>query len=357
MKNTKNYARLFLTFMLSFSLSLGAGCSDDEGGGDFPWFLLLSSEKEITAFSVSITLLTPDRSVKFIGSINSTDITVIVPAGTNLAALIATFATNGKSVTVGGTVQESGTTFNNFTNDVTYTVTAGNDTAQDYTVSVVDSGIVWSGNYEIDDIDSANNLTVLSGFIGVRGGLTIENSDLINLTGLEKLAFVRDFMIIQNNDDLTNLDGLTNLTSVGDYMNIGDNIVLTNIDGLSNLTSVMGNLNIWGNVALTNLDGLSNLTSVGGGMSIMSNDSLTNLNGLSNLTSIGGGMSITSNDSLKNLNGLINLCSVVGNFTISNNTGLCNTFAEDLRDQVQACDGGGIGGATINITNNNGTCP
>jgi hypothetical protein len=59
-----------------------------------------------------------------------------VPTGTNVTSLIAAFATSGSSVKVGTTTQASGLTVNNFTNPVTYIVTAANGTTQNYVVTV-----------------------------------------------------------------------------------------------------------------------------------------------------------------------------------------------------------------------------
>src|SRR5664280_282449 len=88
----------------------------------------LSSAKAITAFSLA----------GVVGTINETGKTMAVtmPFGTNVTALVATFTTTGASVKVGSTVQISGTTANNFTSPIIYTVTATNATTQDYTVTV-----------------------------------------------------------------------------------------------------------------------------------------------------------------------------------------------------------------------------
>ncbi|OYV67274.1 MAG: hypothetical protein B7Z74_09845, partial [Deltaproteobacteria bacterium 21-66-5] len=59
-----------------------------------------------------------------------------MPNGTNIAALVATFTTTGSSVKVGTTVQTSGTTANNFTSPVVYTVTAADASTVPYTVTV-----------------------------------------------------------------------------------------------------------------------------------------------------------------------------------------------------------------------------
>ena len=87
-----------------------------------------SSAKAITAFSLNGVA----------GTINETGkiIAVTMPFGTSVTSLVATFTTTGASVKVGSTVQINGTTANNFTSPVTYTVTAADASTQDYTVTV-----------------------------------------------------------------------------------------------------------------------------------------------------------------------------------------------------------------------------
>ena len=99
-----------------------------------PWYVdagmttLVSSAKAITAFGI----LTPAVT----GVITGTNIAVTVPYGTAVDGLVATFTTTGSSVNIGGTGQTSGTTANNFSNPVTYTVVAADTTTQNYTVTV-----------------------------------------------------------------------------------------------------------------------------------------------------------------------------------------------------------------------------
>ena len=87
-----------------------------------------ATAKDITAFSFA--------SPAAIGVITGTNIAVTVPYGTGVTALVASFATSGASVKVGGTVQTSGATENDFTSPVTYTVTAGDTTTKTYRVTV-----------------------------------------------------------------------------------------------------------------------------------------------------------------------------------------------------------------------------
>lgn len=98
------------------------------------------SSKDITSFAF---LMADNASLPndVMATITGTTITATVPAGTDLTGLIATFSTTGASVEVGTTPQVSGTTPNDFTNDVTYTVTALDNSTQDYTVTVTATAV------------------------------------------------------------------------------------------------------------------------------------------------------------------------------------------------------------------------
>lgn len=68
-------------------------------------------------------------------------IMAILPSGTVLSALVATFTTNGASVAVHGTPQVSDVTANDFTMPLIYTVTARDGSTRDYWVSAFTLGI------------------------------------------------------------------------------------------------------------------------------------------------------------------------------------------------------------------------
>ena len=89
-----------------------------------------ASAKAITAFGFASPPAT--------GLINESTHTIAVgvPFGTDLRALVATFTTTGASVAISGAPQASGTTANDFTSPVTYTVTAADASTQDYVVTV-----------------------------------------------------------------------------------------------------------------------------------------------------------------------------------------------------------------------------
>lgn len=87
-----------------------------------------SGTNTITVFSFSSPSAT--------GVISGINISLTVPYGTDVTALVAVFTTSGVSVKVGSTVQVSGTTANDFTSPVIYTVTAEDGSTKAYTVTV-----------------------------------------------------------------------------------------------------------------------------------------------------------------------------------------------------------------------------
>jgi len=117
--------KLFM-LLASVLIMLSAGCSS--GGDSDPIPEPASSAKAITAFSLNGVVGTINEAAKTIG--------VTMPYGTSVTNLVATFPTTGTSVKVGSTVQVSGTTVNDFTNPVVYTVSAIDGSTQDYTVVV-----------------------------------------------------------------------------------------------------------------------------------------------------------------------------------------------------------------------------
>ena len=117
--------KILSIILLGTLISLFAGCS---GGGSDPVPAPQSTLKAITAFSLA----------GVVGTINETAKTIAVgmPFGTDVTSMVATFTTTGASVKVGSTIQISGTTAHNFTNPVTYTVTAADASTQNYTIVV-----------------------------------------------------------------------------------------------------------------------------------------------------------------------------------------------------------------------------
>jgi hypothetical protein len=132
------FVSLCLFFLLSFIVS---GCG---GGGADGGFVQLnppnqSSANDMTTFFFTAAVNTGVISQKVSGVISGTNITARVPHETNRTSLVATFSTTGQTVRAGGVLQQSGVTANDFTNPVVYTVTAQDDSAKNYTVTVIES--------------------------------------------------------------------------------------------------------------------------------------------------------------------------------------------------------------------------
>ncbi|MEK6743217.1 MAG: DUF1566 domain-containing protein [Nitrospirota bacterium] len=126
----KSIAKLISAGFLVIYLSAGCGGTPSGGLTGTTTGPTLSSAKAITAYRFTSPLA--------VGTISEAtkSIAVTVPNGTAVTALIATFTTTGASVRVGTTTQVSGTTPNDFTLPVVYTVTAADGTSVNYTVTV-----------------------------------------------------------------------------------------------------------------------------------------------------------------------------------------------------------------------------
>ncbi len=128
-----------------------------------------------------------------------------VPAGTDLTALIAVFSTTGTSVRVGGTVQESGVTANDFTVPIEYEVVAEDGSSARYSVQVVDHVGLLINELDVDQVglDTAElielfavdgvdlwgiDVVLVNG--GVTPGLEYARIDLSSLGSLARGAYL-----------------------------------------------------------------------------------------------------------------------------------------------------------------------
>jgi hypothetical protein len=106
-----------------------AGCGGGSGGGNSGGgTATTSSAKAITAYSLAGVTGTINETAK--------TISVALPYGTAVTALVATSTTTGTDQKVGSVIQTSGSTANDFTTPVVYKVTAADNTTATYTVTV-----------------------------------------------------------------------------------------------------------------------------------------------------------------------------------------------------------------------------
>ena len=98
------------------------------------------TDKQILTFSISS--VTPAVAGTIVQTAGGGTIAVTLPVGSSKAALIATFTLSSglNRIKIGTTAQVSGTTVNDFTNPVTYTVFAEDNTTATYVVTVTVTG-------------------------------------------------------------------------------------------------------------------------------------------------------------------------------------------------------------------------
>lgn len=156
------------------------------------------------------------------------------------------------------------------------------------------------------------------------GSLTIQGTDITDLSPLSAIIQIGTTLQIANNNQLTTLTGLSSLTSVGrggGSLLINDNPILTNIASLSAVTYIGRMLQIANNAKLTTLTGVEKLTTLTD-LSIQNNTSLTSIAGLSAVTRIIRTLQIANNTVLPNLTGLEKLTSVGVSVEINDNASL-----------------------------------
>ena len=125
-----------ILIVIFFAVFVG-GCAQTTG----------SDERSIASFGFEASL-NDTLSENVAAVVSGTGITASVPEGTDVTALIASFEGVGADIAVGGEAQTSGVTANDFTDPVTYNVTAGDGATTDYAVVVT----IESGGGEASDI-------------------------------------------------------------------------------------------------------------------------------------------------------------------------------------------------------------
>ena len=168
------------------------------------------NEKAFLAFNLNFQALSKPSSLMFLrnkqnnalqsseGVITGNNIAITVPYGTDVSSGIATFMTTGYSVRVGGELQFSGITSNNFTNPVIYTVSGKDGSQQNYTVRVTIAS------------NTAKDITsfALNGYTGTIMGTNIvvnvpDGTDVTNLAATFNTTGVR---VTANNSTQTSGD-------------------------------------------------------------------------------------------------------------------------------------------------------
>ncbi len=153
--NQTNVSSLISLFTISPKATIKIGAVTQVSGTTVNNYIttltyIVTAENGTTkSYNVTVTILPPKSSEKellsfgilnpsVIGDIVGTNVSVVVPFGTNVSSLVAVFTISNKaSVSVLNVDQESGVTLNNFSNTLTYIVTAEDETSIEYTVTLI----------------------------------------------------------------------------------------------------------------------------------------------------------------------------------------------------------------------------
>lgn len=168
------YSLLFCLTIMSF-----CACSSDEEPGK-------SGVNTITSFRLQAALNSQSIKQDYQATIDGTNILICIPTLTDFKDLVVTFSVGGGTVTVNGVQQVSGVTKNDFTNPLTYVVTADNGEKRSYTVDICNTHLpvvyintsdgkaitskeVWKGNTTIKIIEPDGTVNLFTETASIRG--------------------------------------------------------------------------------------------------------------------------------------------------------------------------------------------
>lgn len=298
----------------------------------------------------------PNLTLDVKGVINETNHTVdfVMPIGTDITALKASFAVSTKAQSsIGGVPQVSDVTVNDFTQSKVLSVKSVDGTkTQDYTINVVVENIM---SYTIASITDANafapangsvrNLTI-SGFgindavmaiiasknFDIKGTLKIDGTKITKTKGFLDVISCKGDIILTNNTALVDATGFANYTHIGGDLIIDGNTKFnpTNPGGLNLIERVEGTVRIvCPSIKNTSL---AALTYVGGDFDIEGGGKtiqLLNFTGM-HLTYLGGSLILKNNWFLSDYEALKSLTYLGGNISISGNNGAVPAAGSDV---------------------------
>jgi hypothetical protein len=176
----------------------------------------------------------------------------------------------------------------------------------------VTGSVTLSSNTTLETLAGLDDLTTIGGTFALSGSTLVRD-----LTGLGALTDLGTLTLTSTS--LTSLDGIENLTAVARNLSLTANRSLVSVGGLAGLTTVGGQLYLYDNPLVPTLSGMDGLTEVGSAVTLTRMDGLSDLEGLGGLRSVTSGMTITENDALASLAGLDSLTTVTRTLTLATN--------------------------------------
>ena len=172
-----------------------------------------------------------------------------------------------------------------------------------------------NGDLEIEG-SSINDLSPIKNIKKVRGHLTIRSTNVLTTLAGLGIEHIGKSLIVFNNYSLINLTGLNNLTEVLGGINIDQNSNLKDISNINKLVIIGNNLSIDNNINLLNITGFNSLESANT-ISIDSNWLLTTINSFRNLKKLTGSFIIKKNSLIDNISSLDKLETIEGGLIIT----------------------------------------
>ncbi|GHH00631.1 hypothetical protein [Comamonas sp. JC664] len=198
---------------------------------------------------------------------------------------------------------------------------------------------------------------VLPGLVSVDGTLEIHGSPALRRVELAALRYVEGTLSIGGSAQLTELSvgpqahdalpqvrvhslglralpalpSLAGLSAVVPLFDLAiwDTGIQSATDTLRHVPTLHGTVSIFDNAVMEELP-LSRLAEVGGSVEISGNPALQSLSGLEHLSMVGGGISITNNGALTSVSGLKNLMLVKNHLRVADNPQLRDVRFESL---------------------------
>lgn len=186
----------------------------------------------------------------------------------------------------------------------------------------------------VPDLDGLAALDSVGGSLDIRS-----NSQLADISQLQKIRTVGSTLRIQSNPKLTSLFGLGGISAVPFNLIIQSNSTLASLSGLDSIRTVGNNLQVTSNAKLGSLSGLQSIQMIGFDFRIESNPLLTNLLGMEKLESVGNDLRILNNAGLRTTAGLSGLLNIDHHLRIENNAVLDSlsgfSFLETIGSNLQ----------------------
>lgn len=187
----------------------------------------------------------------------------------------------------------------------------------------------------IKDFTGFEKLEIIQGSLVGNSVSITDNPNLISLSGLGALDSIQRSLFITGNQELESIEALSNLKFIGGQLSI-ENSNLTEISALKNVAPINSTIRINENENLISIDELPLASKIDGSIEIKENTKLNNINPLSNLDTLLGQLNVSENTSLSECSSLCPLLNhgfIESIITIRENLGNC----EDEDILISAC--------------------